>query len=256
MKILAIGDIVGVDTVEFLSSRLWDMRKAHNIDFVAANGENATDIHGLSHSDALALINAGVDVITGGNHIWRHRNLYTFLDDSPNIIRPANCSPLAPGNGYTVLNAGGWKILCINVLGSIFMEPCDNPFHKIESILKKEDGNYDFSLLDIHAEATSEKLALARYFDGRINIVFGTHTHVATADEQILPGGTAYITDLGMSGPVNGILGVKSAPVIEKYLTNMPQHFSPASGEIKINGAVFELDADAGEVKKVSRITF
>ncbi len=256
MKILTLGDVVGTCTIDFLRSRLWKERDRLGVDLVVANGENASNIHGISASDAAALLDCGVDLLTGGNHIFKKRDIYPFLDSSPDIIRPANFPPTCPGNGYTLKNVNGWRLLCINVLGTVYLEPLDSPFTAVEKILERERGCYDFALLDIHAEATSEKLALARYFDGRINIIFGTHTHVQTADEQILPGGTGYITDLGMTGPHSGILGTSSEAVLAKFTTKMPQYFTVAEGDISARGALFELDTATGKVKKVTRVTF
>ncbi len=256
MKILALGDVTGVVTIEYLRGTLWKERSALGADFVVANGENASDIHGITAEDAQALLDCGVDLITTGNHIFKRKSIAALLDSSSSILRPANYPAACPGSGSGVMQIGGWRLLCINVMGVVFLESLASPFETVERILERECGNYDFSLLDIHAEATSEKLALARYFDGRINIIFGTHTHVATADEQILPGGTGYITDLGMSGPGGGILGTAAQPIITRFLTKMPQKFILAPGEISISGALFTLDTSSGRVTEVRRIKF
>ena len=256
MKILAIGDIVGTKSIEYLRERLWRLRQQREIDFVIANGENATDIHGLSAPDAEAVFSTGVDVITLGNHTYGRKDICEILSSDAKIIRPANYPLFAPGAGYLITEVLGVRILCMNILGTVFMESLACPFATIDDILYTEKGNYDLSILDVHAEATSEKIALARYFDGRINIIFGTHTHVQTADEQILPKGTGYITDLGMSGPVSGILGTDAATVIEKMRTKMPARFTVADGEIKVFGALFEVDTDKGCVLSVRRIKF
>lgn len=256
MKILAIGDIVGSKSVDYLSDRLFRVKNELDIDFTVANAENATEIHGVSPREAEQLFSAGVDVITLGNHTYGRRDICEMLSGDANIIRPANYPPLCPGAGRVIVNACGYRILCINVMGTAFMEPLACPFATVERILDEEEGRYDISILDIHAESTSEKIALARYFDGKINIIFGTHTHVTTADEQILLGGTGYITDLGMSGPVNGILGTNAAAVIERLRTKMPTRFTVADGEIKICGAMFELDCEAGRVTSVRRVKF
>lgn len=256
MRILAIGDIVGTKSIEYLKSSLWDIRRKRDIDFVIANGENATDIHGLSAPDAEEILSAGVDLITLGNHAFGRRDICTLLGDSNCIIRPANYPPLAPGGGYTLLNVCGWRVLCINIMGTALMEALACPFATVDRILERERGNYDFALMDIHAEATSEKLALARYFDGRISVMFGTHTHVQTADEQILPKGSGYITDLGMTGPVGGVIGTDADAVIEKMRTKMPVRFRVADGEIAAMGAVFTVDTETGRVTAVERIRF
>lgn len=256
MKILAIGDVVGTRSIAYLKERLWDIRKKYGVDFVVANGENATDIHGISAPDAEELLSLGVDLITLGNHTYGRRDLYPLLCDSECIIRPANFPPMAVGGGYTILNINGWRILGINIMGTALMESLSCPFATVERILEREKGSYDFALMDIHAEATSEKIALARYFDGQISVMFGTHTHVQTADEQILPCGSGYITDLGMTGPVNSVIGTDTACVIEKMRTKMPVRFKVAEGEIAAMGALFDLDENTGKVTRVERVRF
>ena len=255
MKILAIGDIVGTRSIEYLRQKLWKLRDRMGIDFVVANGENATEIHGLSASDAEKILDAGVDLITMGNHTWSKRDLYAFLDNNPEkIIRPANFPGSSPGYGYTTVDVCGYKLLCMNVQGVAFMEPLADPFESVEYILAREEGEYDISLLDFHAEATSEKYAMARVFDGKINIIFGTHTHVPTADAQILPGGTAYVTDLGMTGPDNGILGTDTERVLRKTRQHLPSQFVIADGNIRADAVLFELDGE--KVIKISRLVF
>ncbi len=256
MKILAIGDVVGVKTVAYLKQKLWDKRRALGVDFVIANGENASDIHGICTSDAEDLLSAGVDMITLGNHAFGRRDICVMLSDSESIIRPANYPPMVPGSGASIINICGWRILCMNVMGTAFMESLACPFTTVERLLAREQGNYDISILDIHAESTSEKLALARYFDGKINVMFGTHTHVTTADEQILPAGSGYITDLGMSGPTNGIIGSDAQGVIERMRTKIPVHFRVADGPIEINGTLFTFDTDKKRVVAVERVRF
>ncbi len=256
MKILAIGDIVGTKSIEYLKTHLWSIRQSRGIDLVVANGENATDIHGLSAPDAEDILSSGVDLITLGNHTYGRRDICTLLGDSNCIIRPANYPPLCPGGGYTVLNICGFRVLGINILGTALMESLACPFATVDKILDREAGNYDFAILDIHAEATSEKIALARYFDGRISVMFGTHTHVQTADEQILPRGSGYITDLGMTGPVNGVIGTDAEAVIEKMRTKMPVRFRVADGDIAAHGVIFTLDTDTKKVTDLQRIKF
>ncbi len=252
MKILAIGDIVGVRAIDHLQKKLWKLRSSHKIDLVVANGENATEIHGLSSSDARAILDCGVDLITMGNHTWWKRDLYDFLDNnSDRIIRPANFPGASPGYGYTTVNVNGYRILCMNVQGVAFMEPLADPFETVEYILAREEGEYDYSLLDFHAEATSEKYVMARVFDGKIDFIFGTHTHVPTADLQILPGGTAYVTDLGMTGPRNGILGTDTERVLRKTRQHLPAQFVPANGEITGDAVVFDTDK-----RTIERIVF
>lgn len=255
MKILAIGDVVGTRAISYLKKNLWTLRDSKKIDLVIANGENASEIHGLSSSDAREILDCGVDFITLGNHTWNKRDIYQFLDTNPEcIIRPANYPGSAPGYGHAIININGYRVLIINVLGQAFMDPVGDPFDAVELILAREEGNFDISILDVHAEATSEKYAIARVFDGKINIIFGTHTHVPTADLQILPHGTAYVTDLGMTGPRNGVLGVDTERILTKMRMHMPAHFCVADGEIRCDAVIFELDGD--KVIKIERIEF
>ncbi len=254
MRILALGDVVGSAAVDYLRANLWKLREREHIDMVLANGENATDVHGVTAQDAAALLDAGVDVLTMGNHTFGKRDIYSFLDNETRVIRPANFPPEAPGAGYTVFRVGGWRVLCINVIGRVYLEPFASPFDAVDKILARESGNYDFAVMDIHAEATSEKLALAHYFDGRVRVMYGTHTHVPTADARLLPNGSGYITDLGMCGPVDGIIGTEKQAVIERFRTLMPVRFAIAAGRIEASGAVF--DVGENRVEKVARIEF
>ncbi len=256
MKILAIGDVVGTRAVAYLKEKLWAQRRALGADFVIANGENASDIHGICTADAEEILSSGVDMITLGNHSFAKRDIMTMLSDSACMIRPANYPACVPGSGYSILNIDGWRILSMNVLGTALMDSMACPFSAVDKILAREEGNYDISVLDIHAESTSEKIAMARYFDGRVNVIFGTHTHVATADEQILPRGSGYITDLGMSGPVDGVIGADAQSVIDRMRTKIPVHFKVADGEIRVHGALFTLNTDTMRVTEVRRISF
>ena len=256
LNIMTLGDVVGTAAISYLRANLWTARTRFGADFVIANGENASDIRGLTAVDAEALLDCGIDFLTMGNHTYGRRELYGFLEDDPRIIRPANFPPSAPGQGYAIVRIDGYRTLIINVQGQVYMEPLSDPFDTTERILNKEKGNYDFAVMDIHAEATSEKLALARVFDGRIAAIFGTHTHVPTADEQILPRGSGYITDLGMTGPIHGILGTDASVVIEKFRTHMPQRFTVAQGEIRAHGALFSIDPSTGRCTNVRRIIF
>ncbi|MBR2010665.1 MAG: YmdB family metallophosphoesterase [Clostridia bacterium] len=257
MKILVLGDVVGERTLPFLQKTLWDKRRELGADLVIANGENVCDIHGLSPKAAEALFAFGVDFITSGNHIFDRRDAHTFLNDTNAVIRPCNYPAACPGEGARVItSAEGWRVLVVNVAGSVFMEALGDPFRAVEVELERARRTYDLAVLDIHAEATSEKLALARHFDGRFAAIFGTHTHVQTADEQILPNGTGYITDIGMTGPVNSILGVTPTDVIEKMRTHMPHRFTVAEGEIVANGALFDIDPVTARTRAVTRIRF
>ena len=254
MKLLALGDIVGIRTVDYLEKELWALRSRLGADCVVANGENADDIHGLSAAQANRLLDAGVDLLTTGNHVWGKRDLIPLLEEESRVLRPANYPPAAPGSGWSVIPAGGWRMLAINVMGNVFMDSLADPFETVEKILDRAVGSYDFAMLDIHAEATAEKLALARTFDGRISVIFGTHTHVQTADETILPQGSGYLTDLGMCGPADGILGTETDAVIARFRTHMPHRFLPAQGELRLCGALFTLDSTF-RVTAVERIS-
>lgn len=256
MRILALGDIVGNAAIDYLQKHLWEIRKKEKIDFVIANGENATEIRGLCARDAHALLDTGIDVITLGNHSFGMRDIYSVLEDEERIIRPANYPPQAPGAGYVITEVEGFRLLCINVAGRVYLEPLASPFDTVDRILEREKGNYDLAILDIHAEATSEKLAMGYYFDGRIHMMFGTHTHVPTADEQILPRGSGYVTDLGMCGPTHGILGTRCEDVIDRFRFMLPTHFHVADGEIAAHGVIYDVDPFDAKVKGVKRIRF
>ena len=254
-RILALGDVVGPDAVKYLASNLWNYRKAKNIRMVVCNAENAAVGNGLDPQSAEKLLASGCDILTGGNHIFKKKEIRSYLENSTNAIRPANYPIGAPGGGHTTIDIDGYKVLVINVLGVVFMEPLACPFATIDRILEREQGRYDFSVLDIHAETTSEKIALGRYFDGRIDCIFGTHTHVPTADDQILPNGSGYVTDLGMTGPTNSILGIRSDIIIEKLRTKLPVKFEVATGKIEAQGVIFELDM-TGKCRSTERISF
>ena len=251
MRILAIGDIVGSVTVKYLEKNLWREREARKIDFVIANGENAAEIRGINFDEAKRLFDAGVDAMTLGNHAFGQRDIVPLLESDPRVIRPANFPAAAPGNGYTVLDLSGWRVLCINVCGRVFMDAFADPFETVEKILARENGKYDLSVLDIHAEATSEKWAIARAFDGKISVMYGTHTHVTTADEQVLPNGSMWQTDLGMSGPTGGVIGTDTASVTNRFRTLLPTRMEVAQGPVAVHGTVFDLSA-----KRVERVVF
>jgi metallophosphoesterase (TIGR00282 family) len=257
VNILVIGDVTSPAGIEHLSDNLWRIRRENNIDFCVVNGENASFVTGISPELAEQLFKAGADVISGGNHTLRNRAAFTYLDDTSGILRPINFGDIAPGRGYTVADACGYRILVINALGQVHMEPVlDSPFFYIDKVLREEAGRYDFSVLDIHAEATGEKLAVGYAYDGKINVVFGTHTHVQTADEKILPCGTGYISDVGMCGESGGVIGMDSEVVVERMRSKLPHKFKVAGGIPEANGVIFELDTKTKRVVSVKRITF
>ena len=256
MRILAVGDVVGNVGVEYLQKHLWRVRNENKIDVCVVNGENASEISGVSRADAQRILDAGADVITLGNHTWGRKDIQGLLDESECVIRPANYVPGLPGNGYTVLTVSGYRVLCINLIGTVNMEFESNPFLAADKIFEREAGEYDVAIVDFHAEATSEKIAMGRYLDGRATLVFGTHTHVQTADEQILSRGTAYITDIGMTGPMNGVLGVSYDIIIRRFLTHLPERFVVANGDVKAHGVIVDVDASTGKASSIKRITF
>lgn len=257
MKILAIGDVTSPVGIAHLESRLWEVRKREKIDFCVVNGENASFISGISEPLAERLFKAGADCISGGNHTLYNKAAYTYLDDTEAILRPINYGGTAPGHGYAILDGAGYRILVINAMGCVHIEPSlDSPYPFIDRALSECSGKYDFAVLDFHAEATGEKLAIAHAYDGKINVIFGTHTHVRTADASVLPRGTGYITDLGMCGPSGGILGMQPESVIERMRSRLPKRFEPATGEPIADGAIFTLDTKTGACTDVRAIRF
>ena len=252
MKILIIGDVTSPRGVDHLKSNLWRVRRECGADFCIVNGENASFVTGISTELAEILLRAGADAITGGNHTMQNRATYTFMDDTCEMLRPINYGDVAAGRGYSILEANGYRILIINAMGCIHIEPTlDSPYPYIDRVLEREKGNYDLSVLDFHAEATGEKLALAHAYDGKISVVFGTHTHVQTADEQILPHGTGYITDVGMCGESGG-----KDCIIERMKTRLPNKYRAASGAPIANCALFTVDEKTGKTTAVKRFSF
>ena len=257
LKILVIGDVTSPSGIEHLKRNLWKFREQNKIDFCVVNGENAAFVTGISPELAEVLLRAGADCITGGNHTLRNRKTYEFLDECDAILRPINFGDGAVGRGYTILDCMGYRMLVINAMGQVHIEPTlDSPFNHIDAVLKREAGNYDFSILDIHAEATGEKLAVGYAYDGKINVIFGTHTHVQTADSTILPNGTGYISDVGMCGESDGILGMDPEVVVLRMRTKLPYSFKAASGKCRADGVVFTLDTTRKVVTNVERISF
>lgn len=255
-KILAIGDICGPLSVEYLKERLWSVRKAYGVDMVIANGENCAEPNGIDKSSAISLFESGVDVITTGNHVYRKSTVFSYLDDEEFILRPLNLPSQNPGHGDCIIKINGYRVLCMNALGSAYMDSTSSPFEAIEKCLKRNNGAYDFAICDIHAEATGEKKALAYEFSRQLSACFGTHTHVQTNDACILDGHCAYVTDIGMVGAVDSVLGVKKENVIFKMKTKMLTKFDFATGEIEGNGAIFEINTDTGSAISCRVIKF
>lgn len=257
LNILVIGDVTSPAGIEHLRKNLWRVREENKIDFCVVNGENASFVTGISAELADILLSSGADVITGGNHTLRNRSAYTYLDDTREVLRPINFGDSAPGHGYTIVDALGYRMLVINALGNVHIDPVlDSPFSYIDKLLSRQAGNYDFSVLDIHAEATGEKLAVGYAYDGKINVIFGTHTHVQTADEQVLPNGTGYISDVGMCGESGGIIGMDAECVVERMRTKIPYKFKAASGDAVASAVIFKLDTASRRVTEIKRLKF
>lgn len=252
MNIMAIGDVIGSVGCTFLRQHLASIKKMKGIDFVIANGENSADGNGITPKSAEYLLDSGVDAITTGNHSFRRRESYSMYDSCESLLRPANYPSSAPGKGVYIADLGRIQIGIINLMGVVYMESMESPFEAADRILSGEMPK--ITLVDFHAEATGEKRALAYYLDGRVSAIFGTHTHVPTSDECILPSGTGYITDLGMTGPVESVLGVKPDIIIRKMKTKMPQRFDWADGSCKMCGAIFTIDETSGKTVSVERI--
>lgn len=255
MRVLFIGDIVGSPGREIVRERLADLVSTQKIDLVIANGENSAAGFGITPRIAEELFGYGVEVISGGNHSWDKREILDFMPHEPRLLRPANFAEGNPGSGLYVGTArNGVKYAVINVQGRIFLPANDDPFKKVDELLAKLPDDVGFILVDMHAETTSEKIAIGWYLDGRVTAVVGTHTHVTTADERVLPNGTAYITDVGMTGPHDGVIGMDRVGIIKKFLDGMPARFEVAQGDIQMNCVVVETD-EAGPRNQAGRLS-
>ncbi|MGI6435687.1 MAG: TIGR00282 family metallophosphoesterase [Syntrophomonadaceae bacterium] len=256
MNILVIGDIVGRPGRRAIRALLPVLRQEYQLDFVIANAENAAGGRGLTHDIMEDLLFMGIDVLTMGNHVWDNKDILRFIDDEPRLIRPLNYPGPCPGQGYHVYTAGfSKKIAVINASGRVFLPPLDCPFACTDAVINDLQDQADIIIVDFHAEATSEKVAFGYYFDGRVQAVLGTHTHIQTSDERILPQGTAYISDLGMTGPYESILGMKKEQVLEKFLSGRPVRLEVASGTAQLQGVLLMLDEDFNQVRKITRIS-
>lgn len=254
MKILAVGDIVGENGLNKLKEILPNLKQREKIDFVIVNGENVAGGMGITEKLFKQIIYSGADVVTLGNHTWAKKDIFNFIEDEK-LLRPANYPKNVLGKGYNIYNCKNKKIAVINLIGRTNMGILsENPFLEADSIIEKIKSKVDIIIVDFHAEATAEKIALAHYLDGRVNIVFGTHTHVQTADEKILPNGTAYITDIGMTGPVNSVIGMDKKASIKRFVTTLPEKYKIAEGESKFNSCLFYLNDDNCRIEKVIRI--
>jgi 2',3'-cyclic-nucleotide 2'-phosphodiesterase len=252
---LIVGDVVGSPGREVLKRCVSLLREQYKVHACIVNGENAAGGFGLTAQTAEDIFGSGVDFITGGNHIFDKRDFAEYLEGSNRVIRPANYPPGVPGRGAGTFSVDGVTIGILNLMGRTFMPPMDDPFRCADEYVAQLRQRTSIVLVDVHAEATSEKVALGRYLDGRVSCVFGTHTHVQTADEQILPGGTAYISDLGMTGPTEGIIGMEAAAVLDRFLTGLSERFSvQKNGPKQFCGAVVAVDANSGKANDIKRI--
>ncbi len=254
MNILAVGDIVGTIGVKELQKRLQKIKSEYNVDFAIVNGENAAEGMGITLKNFKDILSAGADCVTMGNHTWGKKEIFSFIDE-PKLIRPANYPKSVCGKGYNIYKCKDKKIAVINALGraeiSIML---DNPFEVVREIIQKIKPEVDIIMFDFHAEATAEKKAMAYYLDGEITAIFGTHTHTQTADEQILEKGTAFITDIGMTGPKNGVIGMDKDAALKRFTTSLPERYKIATGEAMFNSVLFEIDDNTNKVTKIVKI--
>jgi 2',3'-cyclic-nucleotide 2'-phosphodiesterase len=255
MNVLMVGDIFGDSGRAALAKLLPRLRQQHAIDVAVVNIENAAGGFGVTPQIARTVLEAGgVDVLTSGNHIWDKKEIIPYIGKENLLLRPANFPVGTPGSGYITVKAGPHRVAVLNLMGRVFMNPIDCPFRKADEIVAELRRETPVVLVDMHAEATSEVMALGWYLDGRVSAVVGTHRHVQTSDERILPGGTAYITDLGMTGPVDSVIGVDKDIIIQRFLTQMPIRFEPAKGPAALRGVVIAVDPDTGRATSIQRL--
>lgn len=256
MNILFIGDVVGAPGRKAIRDKLYGIIREFSLDIVIANGENSASGLGMTRQTADDMFDQGVDIITMGNHTWSKSDIFNFIDDDKRVIRPANVSTAWPGRGYTTISVKGVKIAVLNLIGRVGMQPSDCPFVAADKLLEdiKDHEAPDIVILDFHAEATSEKNALARYLDGRISLLVGTHTHIQTADECILPEGTGYITDVGMTGPSNSVIGMEIASSVRRFTNKLPVPYRVADGPYVFSALFASIDDTSGRTVKIERI--
>ena len=254
MKILAVGDLVGSAGVKKLKTELNKIRENEKIDFVIVNGENAGEGMGITKKNFDNILEENVDVITMGNHTWGKKDIFNFINH-PKLLRPANYPKGVPGKGYNIYECKGKKIAVINLIGRVDVNVLsENPFLIAKDLVEKLQNKADMIIIDFHAEATAEKIALGYYLDGKVTAIFGTHTHVQTADEKILDKGTAYITDIGMTGPKKSVIGMDVSASIKRFETTLPERYRIAVGEAMLNGVIFDVDNSTNKVKNIKRI--
>jgi metallophosphoesterase (TIGR00282 family) len=255
MRIAFFGDVVGRPGRRGLAIVLRRLRREGGLDFVIANGENAAGGKGIDPGSAEELQDAGVDVITTGNHVWQHREIVPYLEENPRVVRPLNFPPGVPGQGHVVRrSAGGVPVAVVNLIGRVFMGPADCPFRAVEALLPGLRDEARIIFVDMHGEATSEKVGMGRFLSGRVSAVVGSHTHVKTADEAILDGGTAVLTDAGLCGPEDSILGMRTDRVLERFVRQIPVRFVVASGPVVVLGALITVDEASGRASSIERI--
>ncbi len=256
MRLLFLGDVVGRPGRRALETLLPRLVAREDVHFVVANGENASGGKGIDPEGAEELLDAGVDVLTSGNHIWQHAAIVNYLRESRRLLRPLNAAPGVPGVGAGVHAAkkSGTRVGVLNLIGRVFMGPAECPFRAAERAVEELRRETPVVLVDMHGEATSEKVAMGRFLDGKVSAVIGSHTHVQTADDSILPGGTAYLTDAGMCGPESSVLGVKTEQVVRRFLTQMPTRFEVASGAVLVQGALIDVDERSGRATAIRRV--
>jgi 2',3'-cyclic-nucleotide 2'-phosphodiesterase len=253
MRVLFIGDVVGKPGRAGLERAMPELRARHSPDLVIANGENAAGGIGITEKTAGELYDAGVDVLTTGNHVYKHRESYGFLDEEERIVRPANYPVANPGRGHTVVEVGGRRVGVVNLSGAMYLTVARSPFPEADALVERLDAETDAIVVDFHCELTSEKVAMGWHLDGRVAAVLGTHTHVPTADARVLPGGTAYISDVGMTGSRAGIIGVKRHQALEAFRTQMPIRFETAEEDVWINAVVVEV-RDDGRAESIEQM--
>ncbi len=253
MRILFIGDIVGAPGREAVKALVPKLKKEKAVDVVVANSENASGGSGITSKVVEELFGYGCDCLTNGDHIWKRQDVLTIIDH-PFIVRPLNLAPNIPGNGYCILSKNNYKVAVINLQGRVFMKPIDCPFRSVREVIPIIRKQTPVILVDMHAEATSEKVAMGYFLDGLVSAVVGTHTHIQTADEKILTAGTAYISDLGMCGPYDSVIGQEKSKIIERFLTGMPTRFEVASGDIQLHGVVIDIDETTGKARSIERV--
>lgn len=255
LRVLFLGDIVGEPGRSAVIAKVPELKEREAIDFTIVNGENAAGGRGITGKITIELLRAGVSVVTTGDHIWDQKDVMTFLDLEPRLLRPINYPAGAPGHGSIVLETSKGKVGVVNVQARTFMQPIlENPFRALEETIAKVSTETKTIVVDVHGETTSEKIAIGRFLDSKVSAVIGTHTHVQTADEQIFPGGTAFLCDAGMCGPVHSILGRAIEPILQRFVSNLPASFPVARGEVRLRGALIDIDQATGRALRIARV--